>query len=170
MPDYSLGKIYKITSTLTDRIYIGSTCVPMLSHRLREHVSMWRRWQNDNQRNYVASFAILELGDYSIELIEKYACGDNDELRAREQHHIRENKEICCNLRQALLTSEEILARKRAWRLVNPKKVTLQNTKYYQNNAEYLKAYQRECQKQPTEDQGPKKCKKWLDLWRALHY
>jgi hypothetical protein len=99
MPDYSLGKIYKITSPLTDSIYIGSTCVPKLSHHLREHVSQWREWQNGNQRKYLALFAILELGNYNIELIEKYPCTDKDEFRAREQHYIRENKEICCNLR-----------------------------------------------------------------------
>jgi hypothetical protein len=33
----------------------------------------------------------LELGNYNIELIEKYPCTDKDELRAREQYHIREN-------------------------------------------------------------------------------
>jgi hypothetical protein len=148
MPDYSLGKIYKITSPVTDSIYIGSTCVRNLSHRLREHVSQQREWQNGNQRKYLASFAILELGNYNIELIEKYPCTDKDELRAREQYHIRENKEICCNLRAAFLTPEETLARKKAgveaWRLAHPEKIKIQNTEYYQKNAEALKAYQKE--------------------------
>jgi hypothetical protein len=155
MPDYSLWKIYKITSPLTDSIYIGSTCVPKLSHRLREHVSQRREWQNGNQRKYLASFAILELGNYNIELIEKYPCTDKDELRAREQHYIRENKQICCNLRPAFLTPEETLARKKAgveaWRLAHPEKIKMQNTKYYQKNAETLKVYQKEYAKNNPE-------------------
>ena len=34
---YSRGKIYKIVSDCTDKIYIGSTCEKYLSNRLAGH-------------------------------------------------------------------------------------------------------------------------------------
>ena len=37
MVNYSLGKIYKIVSDLTDKIYIGSTCLEKLCMRLSKH-------------------------------------------------------------------------------------------------------------------------------------
>ena len=38
MPDYSKGKIYKITNDLNDDVYIGSTC-DTLSRRFSNHKS-----------------------------------------------------------------------------------------------------------------------------------
>jgi hypothetical protein len=134
MPDYSLGKIYKITSEHTEQFYIGSTCVPLLSHRLRGHVSAYNEWIAGKPKNF-SSFRIIE------------PCRNTDELRAREQHHIRANKELCCNVRKALLTAEELAEQRKLdidrWRNDNPEKIRQQNTEYYQRNAETIKAYQK---------------------------
>ena len=39
--NYQLAKTYKIVDKTTDKIYIGSTCEPILSCRLAQHVAMY---------------------------------------------------------------------------------------------------------------------------------
>ena len=51
MPNYQLGKIYKITSSHTDLCYIGSTCEKYLSSRLGGHKKSMKCWKN-GKRNY----------------------------------------------------------------------------------------------------------------------
>ncbi len=88
---YRNGKIYKIVSPSTDKIYIGSTTVNYLSKRFSVHKS------HMESGYYVSSQEILKYGDASIVLIERWPCTDKDELRAREQYHIDLNKGICIN-------------------------------------------------------------------------
>ena len=45
MPDYNKGKIYKIVSPNSDKIYIGSTIRP-LKERFWAHMSNWRNGKN----------------------------------------------------------------------------------------------------------------------------
>lgn len=104
--DYSKGKIYKITSSHTDLVYIGSTCAPLLSQRLRGHVDNYRQWK-EGKRHFISSFIVLDAGDHAIELLELFPCTCSDELRAREQHWIREHGERVCNRHKALRTEEE---------------------------------------------------------------
>ena len=89
--DYSNAKVYKIVSPHTEYIYIGST-VSKLSARLSCHVFHSKRGL------YCSVNEILKHGDYSIVLIEKVKCDDVEELRARERHHIENNK-ICINMK-----------------------------------------------------------------------
>ena len=89
--DYSNAKIYKVVSPHTQHIYIGST-VSKLSARLSCHVI------NRKRGLYCSVNEILKHGDYSIILIEKVKCDDVDELRARERHHIEQNKN-CVNMK-----------------------------------------------------------------------
>jgi len=106
MPDYSLGKLYRIISLHIEKAYIGSTCERLLSHRLRKHVAKHKMWLAGTG-GYTSSFEIIEAGDYRIELIELYPCTHHDELRAREQYWIREYAAIACNMRKALRTVDE---------------------------------------------------------------
>ena len=94
MPDYSRGKIYKITSG--DLTYIGSTCEPTLAKRLASHVSSYKQWKAGKGGN-IRSFQLIESGQYEITLIELCPCGSKDELRARERFHIENT--ICVNKR-----------------------------------------------------------------------
>ena len=43
--DYQNGKIYKIVSNQTDKIYIGSTACPRLCTRLAQHKSNYNQWK-----------------------------------------------------------------------------------------------------------------------------
>ena len=39
MPNFQLGKIYKIVDNTNDDVYVGSTCEPSLAKRLYGHVA-----------------------------------------------------------------------------------------------------------------------------------
>jgi len=81
--DYSQGKIYKLVSNQTDKIYIGSTCQRLLSKRLGSHRSHYKMWLAGNYCN-TRSFEILKFNDSQIVLIENFPCQDKYELEARE--------------------------------------------------------------------------------------
>ena len=51
MPDYSNGKIYKITCNETYRCYIGST-TKTLTRRFQQHKGSYTSWKN-GKCNYV---------------------------------------------------------------------------------------------------------------------
>ena len=85
MPDYQQGKIYKIECNVTGKVYIGSTCEPILARRLAGHVGNYRCYLN-GKFNYVSSFDILQNEDYCIVLLEKYPCNTKDDLYARERY------------------------------------------------------------------------------------
>ena len=88
--DYKNGKVYSIRNTVDDDIYIGSTCEKYLSKRMVKHKSSAKADGRD--RNMLLYQKMNELGieNVYIELIENYPCKSKDQLRAREQHYIRE--------------------------------------------------------------------------------
>jgi hypothetical protein len=51
MVNYQEGKIYKIISPLTDKIYVGSTTKKYLSERLCRHLCDYKRYLNVSKRN-----------------------------------------------------------------------------------------------------------------------
>ena len=85
MPDYQLGKIYKIECNVTGKVYIGSTCEPTLARRLASHVGHYRCYLKGTYP-YVSSFDVLQNRNYDIVLIESYPCDTKDELHARERY------------------------------------------------------------------------------------
>ena len=100
MPDYSQGKIYKIISSQTDLIYIGSTSLPKLCRRMVQHRADYKNWK-EGKKNYISSYDILQYDDAIIILVEDYTCENKDQLHAREQFWINEYKDICVNRRKA---------------------------------------------------------------------
>lgn len=97
MPNYERGKIYKIMSDRTEKVYIGSTTKINLSSRLTGHKASLKRYERwlkgvDNKASYMTSFEILKLGDVKIILLEKCQCKTERELQARESFHIRQHK------------------------------------------------------------------------------
>jgi hypothetical protein len=96
MPDYSKGKIYKITSSQTESIYIGSTC-NSLENRLLSHKKNYNLWKNE-QYGYCSSFEIVKFDDSIITLVEEFPSTTKLELHTREGEIIR-NTENCINYR-----------------------------------------------------------------------
>jgi len=70
--DYQQGKIYKIVSDSTDKIYIGSTTLPKLSSRIAQHRITLKRCQNNPKLGKCTSFEILQYPDSRIVLVENH--------------------------------------------------------------------------------------------------
>ena len=94
MVNYQYAKIYKIVDNTNGNIYIGSSCEPILSRRLAQHKSDYKRYLKGNH-NFITSFEIIKNGNYEIVLIESYPCNSKDELHSREKFYIENNK--CVN-------------------------------------------------------------------------
>jgi len=91
MNKYQDGKIYKLTSKQTDKIYVGST-IQTLNKRLTNHICDMK-----NVNLYMSSGEILKYDDAIIELIEDYPCDSKTELEKREQHYMDLYKDIVVN-------------------------------------------------------------------------
>ena len=109
MPDYSLGKIYKIISSETDLVYVGSTAQKYLSSRMSIHRYEYGKWLNDNKK-YTSSFDILKYPDAQIILIEKFPCNDKEELCKKEQEYIQSMN--CVNKQKAYTGIDSSLSKK----------------------------------------------------------
>ena len=83
MVGYENGKIYKIWSPCTDKIYIGATASPL-------HKKMYEHRKNQN----CCTHQILVYDDCIIKLIEYYPCENKQQLNAREQYYI--GQELNC--------------------------------------------------------------------------
>jgi hypothetical protein len=164
MPNYNNSKIYKIWSTQTDDIYIGSTTQP-LSKRIGDHRSKSKGYQN-GKYHYVTSFKILDYGDAKIELIEKVNCKCKEELTAREGHYIRTlecvNKYIPGrNLKQHYQDNKEkILQQNKQYRQDNKDKIKQYHKQYRQDNKDKIKQYHKQY-KQDNKDKLSQKSKQY---------
>ncbi len=100
MPDYSLGKIYKISSEIGNCCYYGSTTKPYLSARMAAHKYKYR---TNNRPS--ASRIVLRYEDAKIELVEEYPCTNKYMLESRERWYIENNE--CVNIQIPCRTLEE---------------------------------------------------------------
>ena len=86
MNKYENGKIYKITNTVTDDIYVGSTIHP-LSRRFSDHKCFAKKEICRNIKLYKL-MNDLGLDKFSIVLIEDFPCETKTELCRREGYFI----------------------------------------------------------------------------------
>ena len=86
MPDYSLGKVYKIVDNTNQDVYIGSTCQPTLAQRLSQHKKDYTTYLKGN-RGYTSSYKFFANGDYTIVLLENVNCESKDQLFQRERYY-----------------------------------------------------------------------------------
>ena len=129
MPNYQLGKIYKIIDYTNDNIYIGSTTEPTLAKRLSKHRDNLKRWKN-GKYNKCMSFNILENDNYDIVLLESCPCNTKDELLAREKYYIQNNN--CVNKVIPLRTHKEYYED-------NKEEINEKKKQHYKDNAEHIK-------------------------------
>lgn len=106
---YSCGKIYKLVSSHTDKIYIGSTTI-LLSKRLSCHRSAH---YGTTEKLKTAAGELFDLGDVTIELIEDYPCNTRLELVMREQYWIDYYRDWAVNKYNPYTTHEQIKQRNR---------------------------------------------------------
>ena len=87
--DYKYGKIYKIISDLTDKIYIGSTCSTLVKRYSQHKINY-----TSINYHYVSVWDLFDIGETDIILIEDYPCERKDQLHARERYYIEQNKSV----------------------------------------------------------------------------
>ena len=133
---YQRGKIYKIISNHTDKIYIGSTTEPTLARRLTGHTRDYK-YHLVGKFPFVSSFELLQYPDYKIVLIEFFPCNSKDELLAREQHRIDLAREICVN-RQKAFTGLTVQEYQMQYRAENKEILAEMNKQYRAENKEIL--------------------------------
>ena len=134
MPNYQLGKIYKLSSPSANIVYYGSTCEKYISTRLAKHRSDYKHYLNNkgnNKGRYTYSFKVLECEDYKIELLEKYPCNNVDQLETRERWYIENNE--CVNKVIPTRTKKE-------WEQDNREYILEQRQEYRTNNKDKLNA------------------------------
>lgn len=94
MPDYSKSKIYKLTSSNSNEIYIGSTILD-LCKRKAHHIASYKRFLL-YKANYITSIKIIEYGgNIDICLLEEYPCNNKEQLHQKERFYIENNN--CVN-------------------------------------------------------------------------
>lgn len=104
--DYKNGRIYKITSLHTDKIYIGMTAYSIIETRFYQHGTAYCFYISNISNNYCSSYELFKLGDCKIELIEEYPCNSYDELHKRENFWINKYKDICINLKTGIYSPD----------------------------------------------------------------
>jgi len=152
MPDYNLGKVYKIECLIdgNDDIYIGSTCEPYLSNRFGGHKAVYKRFLNGKGTKKVSSFKVFDKYDVEncvITLIELYSCKSREELIQRERHYITTLD--CVNTTIPLRTVSEwkdvnkdlIKEKSKEYVIKNKEKLKQRHKKYYDANKEKYKNY-----------------------------
>jgi hypothetical protein len=84
-----IGKIYKISCSGTDKVYIGSTINRSLPTRFSNHLNEYKRWNQGIRKGSYSLFKYFQeygLENCSIHLVENCVCLDRSELRGREDY------------------------------------------------------------------------------------
>jgi hypothetical protein len=92
-----IGRVYKLFSPSTDRIYIGSTC-KTLQRRLAAH---------KRQSNTCSSNTLINYMDLQIECLEELTFTNRDQLLWRERHYYELHKDKCVNINYPIRSLEE---------------------------------------------------------------
>ncbi len=125
---------YKITSTNTDKVYVGSTKKD-INDRLKQHDRDYKKYQ-DGKTNYITSFEILECKDYKIELLENKICESKEERNTLECNYII-NTPNTVNRNLPGRTPEQ-------YRQDNKDLIDEYQRQYRQENKDYFQQYRQE--------------------------
>ncbi|MDR3550289.1 MAG: GIY-YIG nuclease family protein [Candidatus Babeliales bacterium] len=147
--NYQNGKVYKIVSNQTDKVYVGST-TQSLARRKSKHMSNFKMWKSGHYKN-ITSFEIIKLGDCQVILIENYPCNSKEELESRERYWIESlncvNKVIPTRTPQEYrevnkekIRCEQAVRNKRSY-TQNKTKIDQQNKKYQLDHIDEIKQH-----------------------------
>jgi hypothetical protein len=125
-----IGRVYKLVSSHTDEVYIGST-VSTLSDRLRGHKCGYKRY-TEGKHNYISAVELLKYTDVKIELIHEGEFTTVKELHKLEGSFIQS----VCNC-----VNKHIAGRSMKEYYENNKET---KKEYRENNKEAIGQYQKE--------------------------
>jgi hypothetical protein len=137
---YNNGKIYKLVSNHTDKIYIGST-IQKLSSRISGHRRAYNTYLNGKTNN-VTSFNLVCFPDCKIYLIELCNCNSKYELEKRERFYIESME--CVNKIIPGRTKKEYAQDNHAY-------ISERGKKYYQINKKKITDREKEKRKEKIE-------------------
>ena len=147
---------YKITSTNTDKVYIGST-EKDINTRLQIHEAHYRLFR-DGKYNYVTSFEILEYKDYKIELLENKICESKEERDTVECKYIINtpntvNRNLPGRTPEQYYNDnkEQIDEYQRQYRQDNKEEINERHRQYRQENKDYFQQYYQDNKEQLDE-------------------
>lgn len=86
-----IGRIYKITNTINDKVYIGSTCCSLKDRFFKHKKNIY-----DKYRNYLPLYVDMKLygkENFNIELVEKIKVKNKKELHITEGEYIKTFKD-----------------------------------------------------------------------------
>jgi len=139
---YERGKIYKIITSNSNDVYIGSTILS-LKRRLQKHRSMYK-----NRGHYISSSIILRQGGYKIELIKDFPCNSKKELEREEGKYQREMD--CVN---KCIAGRGVKERGREYYKKKREEIKIKKKKYRKDNEMRIKQkYDCECGGKFTHD------------------
>jgi len=140
MPNYLLGKIYKLESIQANKIYVGSTCEKYLSNRFSGHRRAYERWFKGKSR-YYTSFEVLQNNDAKISLIEIFPCGSKKELELREAHWIQQFACVNKIVTGIKKSKDDIKERQSQYYIKNKNLLQEKGKKHYREHKEEKKFY-----------------------------
>jgi hypothetical protein len=97
----------------------------------------YKEWLK-NEKKYISSFELFELGDVEIILIESVNCNTKDELLKKEREYIEKYKDIIVNRLNPITTKEEKLQDKRQYYEDNKEIILEQMKQFRDNNKEII--------------------------------
>jgi hypothetical protein len=123
-----IGRIYKITSNQTNKVYYGST-IQTLSQRFNDH-------KKTSRNGICSSRELMCYDDAIIELIEEIEFDDKKQLKQVERYYIENNE--CVNVQVPLQTLKEYQIKNRDMILKKRKEDYIKNRdKYLQIKKQY---------------------------------
>ena len=151
-----LINFYSIVSNNSDKVYVGST-KKSIAERLNQHEKDYKQFQDGKARKCM-SYDILELQDYSIQLIETKDCKDRTERDTIECYHII-NTPNTVNKMMPGRTKEQYYQDHKDWFIEYSKQYYQDNklrclenaTQYRQENKEYYSEYNKQYYQENTE-------------------
>jgi hypothetical protein len=149
------GRIYKISSPQTDKVYIGST-TQSIYRRLQQHKKNYEQHQN-GKYHYVSSFELVKYNDAVIEEIEEIQYVDKTKLYEREKYALEAIQNVVNKYRPITTTEErkqdlkiyyidnkeKINEKKKIYNMDNKEKINEYNKKYVIENKEKIKDKQK---------------------------
>ena len=102
----AFGKVYILTSKLTEKCYVGSTTYPYLSQRFHTHRIDFKNGTKDYQGlfGYDNEGKLIEP---EIKLLEDVNCSTKEELVKKEQEWINVYEDLCINKKRAYVSPEQ---------------------------------------------------------------
>jgi len=136
-----LGFIYKIVSSSTEMLYIGSTELPLIQ-RLRIHINDFK-----NPNKNCSSQNILKFPNFKMVLIHTLICKNKKDLRKEELRiFLTYPRNLLVNIYRPFLTDEQREKNKidahiknKEYREINKDKIKAMSKLHYEANKERLK-------------------------------